>query len=377
MWGTDTKGSLRKPQERADEKKLDVPERIDWRKELEIDEKEGVSLAEVQCGPTDTAFLLSDGRCYVMGENKEGQLGLGHKNPVEKPTEIKLPVSSDEVLIQQVSLGNHFSAFIDTEGDLYTCGFGGSTFSGFGFLGHGDTASHLEPKLVESLVEDGCYARQVQVGDSHMTVLTTEGEVLCCGAGNYGRLGNLDTIDQLYLEPVELLNSGVIEIAGGKSFTLALKDDGVVYGWGRNHKSQLGTGLGMAVDIYAMQSVPEPIEGDELLGRRVTKIRAGQSHAACITESGEMFWWGMNLHLEPVRVTELIHTKVVDIACGHDYTLALDEEGNLYSYGRGSTGVLGQGSSKQLNQATRMESFDGMKVRRVSAGYKHAACLVE
>jgi len=134
------------------------------------------------------------------------------------------------------------------------------------------------------LVEDGCFVDQVQVGESHMTVLTTEGEVLTTGAGSYGRLGNFDTVDQLYLEPVELLTSasGVIQIAGGKSFTLALTNDGVVYGWGRNHKGQLGTGLGLAVDMYAMQAVPEPIEADELLGRKVTKIAAGHSHAACV-----------------------------------------------------------------------------------------------
>lgn len=42
-----------------------------------------------------------------------------------------------------------------------------------GWLGHGDFESHFKPKLVESLVEDGCEVKDVQVGDSHMAVLTT------------------------------------------------------------------------------------------------------------------------------------------------------------------------------------------------------------
>lgn len=62
--------------------------------------------------------------------------------------------------------------------------------------------------------------------------------MLCTGAGAYGRLGNFETIDQLFFEPVELLTSGVEQIAVGKSFTLALKD-GLVHGWGRNHKGQV------------------------------------------------------------------------------------------------------------------------------------------
>lgn len=365
MWGTDTKGCLQKPLDRQDEKKIEVPLALPT--ESLFDQQ---TVRSVVCGATDTAWITADGSCYVAGENKSGQLGLGHKDPVLQPTRLELPSS-----IQHVALGPSVGAFVDAIGDLYTCGFGGSTLSGFGALAHGDLESYTTPQRVESLVEDGCAVQQVQVGESHITVLTTEGEVLTAGAGSYGRLGNYETADQLYLEPLELLADGVTQISGGKSFTLALKDDGIVYGWGRNHKGQLGTGLGLAVDMYAMQALPEPIETDELVGRKVIKIEAGHSHAACITEGGELFYWGMSLHLEPVRVDELLHTEVVDVFCGEDYTLALDKDGQLYSIGKGKTGVLGQGSIKQLNQATRMEALDGYTVQHVSAGWKHAACL--
>jgi alpha-tubulin suppressor-like RCC1 family protein len=363
-WGTDTKGSLLRPKDMQDARKMDIPTLVPL----------DLSIQKVECGATDTAILLENGDCYVWGENKHGQLGVGHAQPVQEEA-TKVHVSTP---IRQVSLGNHMGAFVDEEGDLYTCGFGGSTFSGFGLLGHGDTAPAVhEPKLVESLVEDGCFVQDVKVSESHMTCLTTEGEVLTTGAGSYGRLGNFDTVDQLYFEPVEILTQGVTQIAGGKSFTLALTSEGVLYGWGRNHKGQLGTGLGLAVDMYAMQAIPEPIEADELLGRRVVKVAAGNSHAACITEGGELFFWGMALHLEPVRVNELMHTKVVDVVCGQDYTLALDEKGRLYSFGQGKTGVLGQGSIKTLNQPQVMEVFEDKRVVQVSAGWKHAACLVE
>lgn len=278
-------------------------------------------------------------------------------------------------------VGGHDGAYIErTTGDLYTTGFGGSPFAGMGALGQGEGQSCNTLQRVESLVEDGCQTRQVQVGDSHMTVLTTEGEVLTCGAGSYGRLGNYETDDQLYLEPVEILHQGVIQIAGGKSFTLALTREGVIYGWGRNHKGQLGTGFGLAVDMYAMQSVPEPIESDELLGRKVIRIAAGASHAACITESGELFTWGMSLNLEPVRVDPLLHTKIIDVACGLDYTLALGEDGTVFSFGYGI--VPGQGAAtgrvfKKYHQAAVIEALRGKKVLQISAGWKHAACIVE
>jgi alpha-tubulin suppressor-like RCC1 family protein len=390
MWGTDSKGSLLKPADRADEKKIDTPTAItdtDWKTSFGLlhdnsddkDTSKDVTIQSVTCGPTDTAWILSNGRCFVAGENKNGQAGVGHKDAVTTPTEIILPSAEKTTVtgVKQAALGSNFSAFVDTAGDLYTAGFGGSAFSGMGYLGHGDNESYYHPKLVESLVEDGCIVDSVQVGEAHMTVLTTEGEVLTAGAGSYGRLGNFETRDQLYLEPVEILTQGVTQIAGGKSFTLALKD-GVLYGWGRNHKGQLGTGYGMAVDMYAMEPVPSPIEADELLGRQVTHVAAGHSHAACITSSGELFYWGMGLYLEPVRVNELLHTTVVDVVCGQDYVLVKDVQGKLYSFGTGKYGALGQGVGvKQLNQADVVEALQDQKITSMSAGWKHAACLAQ
>lgn len=236
MWGTDTDGSLWKPKDPSETaKKRDVPVEIDVASVLETS-----AVKKVVCGATDSAILLEDGRCFVMGQNKNGQLGVGSKSPVNEPIEIKLPTEDPDTGIADVSIGPAFSAFVDKVGDLYTAGFNGSTLSGgMGFLGLGDADERLYPTLVESLIEDGCQVKQVAVGEAHMTVLTSEGEVLSCGSGSYGRLGNFDAIDQLYLEPVELLTSGVDAIAGGKSFTLALKE-GIVYGWGRNHKVSRG-----------------------------------------------------------------------------------------------------------------------------------------
>lgn len=377
-WGTNNQGSLL----HGEESKLDTPVPLKhWRNMLDCPDI-SVNIKQVVCGAKETAVLLTDGRCFVCGENKSGQLGLGHNNPVTKPTLLDLPRGENEekVTIESISLGTRFSAAIDNKGDLYSFGYGGSTLGdGLGFLGHGDGQESLRPKLVESLIEDGCFAQKVEVGNAHMTVLTTEGEVLTCGGGSFGRLGNSEThLDQLYLEPVEMLRKGVVDVSGGNNFTLALKSDGVLYGFGKGDKGQLGTGFGMAVDMYVMASVPEPIEADELLGRKVLKVSAGGSHAVCVTEGGEVFQWGMSLFLEPVRVSELLHTRIVDVACGENYSLALDEEGNLYSWGQGKTGVLGQGPSiNKLNQAHIVESLEDKSITAVSAGAQHVACLAE
>ena len=126
-----------------------------------------------------------------------------------------------------------------------------------------------------------------------------------------------------------------------------------------------------------MASIPEMIEADELLGRKVIKVAAGGSHVVCITEGGEVFQWGMSLFLEPVRVSELLHTSIVDVACGDNFSIALDENGYLYSWGNSKDGALGQGGINKLNQAQLMEALEEKTVKSISAGWQHVACLTE
>lgn len=224
--------------------------------------------------------------------DKSANERIGEATEAETPTPLTLP-SNDDATIRKVSLGPNFSALLTATGDIYTFGYGGSRVHGMGMLGHGSVDSYRLPKLVVSLVEDGCYAKDVQVGEYSMTVLTTEGEILTCGAGSYGRLGNVETTDQLYLEPVEMMGAeDTVQIAAGHAFSLSLNKDGIVHAWGRNNEGQLGTGMGLAVDMYAMESIPRPVEG-ELEGRRVGRIAAGHTHAAAVTAEGELFTWGM------------------------------------------------------------------------------------
>ena len=128
-----------------------------------------------------------------------------------------------------------------------------------------------------------------------------------------------------------------------------------------------------------MEQIPTPIDSDELINRTVTKIAAGHSHAACISDNGELFWWGMSLNLEPVRVSEVLHTKIVDVVCGQNYTMALSEDNHIYSWGTvGKSGVLGLGPSttKTVHQATMIKSLTEYEIVSMSAGWTHAACLV-
>jgi len=376
-WGTSKNGIIPVPPAYDNSAKttLDFPRRVDVEDVFGFAEDGNLlktpRLDKFICGPGASAAIFDDGRCYTWGANDYGQLGHDHKKPVLTPT--PLPSS---LAITSASLGLTSSAFVTTDKTLYTCGHNGSALQGgTGWLATGSNTPLATPTLVTSLVEDECLVAEAAMGECHLTVVTTEGEVLTAGAGSYGRLGNLESTDQLYLEPVEMLaGEVVVSVASGANFSLALTEEGVVYAWGRNDKGQLGVGGGMMVDIYAMENLPRPLEG-QLEGRKIVKIAAGYAHSACITNLGELFIWGMGLNLEPMMVNTMSQYKCVDVACGQNYTVVLTEGGEIFSVGKNKTGVLGHANTKTLNQPELVEGLADKKVISMSAGSEHFACL--
>ena len=101
---------------------------------------------------------------------------------------------------------------------VYMCGLGGSVLHGFGQLGLGPNVADegkdyvAVPEVVESLVEDETPLQGLALAANHSVALTAplDGgeatEVLTAGSGQYGKLGNVDAVDQLYFEPVETLS---------------------------------------------------------------------------------------------------------------------------------------------------------------------------
>ena len=56
-----------------------------------------------------------------------------------------------------------------------------------GVLGHGDFKDGLKPEIIKSLLSHDTHV--ITCGESHVAILTLEGKIFVCGAGNHGRLG--------------------------------------------------------------------------------------------------------------------------------------------------------------------------------------------
>lgn len=82
-----------------------------------------------------------------------------------------------------------------------------------------------------------------------------------------------------------------------------------------------------------------------LTDKKIKAIATGHSHSAAISESGELFMWGMKLYLEPQLFKcspgeGQAPEKVAMVACGGSMTAAVAESGRLYTFGKVRPRVL-------------------------------------
>lgn len=161
-------------------------------------------------------------------------------------------------------------------------------------------------------------------------------------------------------------------IAGGPTHSLALKEDGTVWAWGGNARSQLGNGS------VGDSSTPMPVIG--LSG--VQTIAGGEGHSLALREDGTVWAWGANTDGQigdgtrtsrpfPSRVSGL--TEVVGIAGGTRHSLALKVDGTVWAWGSNSSGEFGDGTTLSQSIPVQVKTLTG--VLELVAGPRHTLTL--
>lgn len=147
----------------------------------------------------DRTYVYGDGK-YMKAGRVEGLPDAGVEDVILGPSNLAVVVG------------------VEDRQRVYMCGLGGSVLHGFGQLGLGPNVADegkdyvAVPEVVESLVEDETPLQGLALAANHSVALTAplDGgeatEVLTAGSGQYGKLGNVDAVDQLYFEPVETLS---------------------------------------------------------------------------------------------------------------------------------------------------------------------------
>ena len=144
------------------------------------------------------------------------------------------------------------------------------------------------------------------------------------------------------------------------NFSLALKADGTVSGWGDTGDGQLGAEYSSSV------LTPQTIYVDGEPMKDVKMVAVGMGHSLALLDDGTVYAWGNNtmgqlginndqetVVKRPTKVRGIAGTgelgvdtpKIIAISAGANFSMALDDEGHVYTWGSNDLGQLGLGDN--------------------------------
>ena len=181
-----------------------------------------------------TCALLSGGSVKCWGANNYGQLGDGTTSNRNEPTQVSGLTSG----VVSISGGYEHTCAVLTNGEAKCWGR-----NGYGELGDGTTTNRSVPTSVKVNGQPIFGIASISGGLRHTCVITTGGAAKCWGFNGNGSLGNGTIIDSLTPVDVVGLDSGVLSIDAGKSFTTCATVTGAsVKCWGGNWAGNVGDG---------------------------------------------------------------------------------------------------------------------------------------
>ncbi len=293
----------------------------------------------ITAGYSHVLALKGDGSVWAWGRNETGQLGDG--TVTDRTTPVQVSGLSGVV---GVAAGYAHSLALKGDGTVWAWGgnWGGQ-------LGDGTNMNRSAPVHVSGLT--GVVG--VAAGYTHSLAAKGDGTVWAWGGNDLGQLGD-GTSTHYRSTPVQVSGlSGVVAVAGGHEYSLAVKGDGTVWAWGWNVYGQLGDGT-----TALWRTTPVQVSG--LSG--VVTVAAGWAeipfttagYSLAVKADGTVWAWGWNVHGQlgdgtttsrttPVQVAGLSGVKAV--AGGGGYSVAVKRDGTLWAWGWDSSGLLGGGTT--------------------------------
>ena len=207
-----------------------------------------------------------------------------------------------------------------------------------------DNKNNTFSKDSKSLTESKQYAK-IKSGNTFTVALKEDGTVWSWGKGTNGQLGTGNTNDQT--QPVQVLApdgvnklTDVIDIAVGYYGASALLSDGTIVSWGGNENYNLGDGTttNRSIPVYVL-------DGSKNKLNNIIKIAKGIRHTLALTANGEVYAWGNNKYGQLGKGTSSdvgysVPNKVKDITGNSILKDVIDIETTFYS----SYAILSDGS---------------------------------
>jgi alpha-tubulin suppressor-like RCC1 family protein len=327
----------------------------------------------IAAGTAHSLALRSDGTVWSWGDGGHGQLGVNSDNDHHYPVEVhgadNAGVLSD---ITAVAAGADFSVAVGSDGTVWAWGD-----NHYGQLGvHSDTEHHY-PVEVHGPGNVGFLSgiTAVAAGEDFSLALKSDGTVWAWGHNNPYELGNGSLTDSDTPVQVEGSNGAgfltdIVSIAAGHQFSLAIRRDGTVWAWGDNRYGELG------VNNTGGHDYPVQVHGPDNVGvlSGITSVSGGEDHSLAVKDDGTVYAWGRNNHGQlgvhsdnnhpyPVQVHGTgnvgVLSGITSVAAGEFFSLALNSAGTaVFAWGGNSYAQI-DASYKDRTYPEQVPYFSG------------------
>ena len=276
-------------------------------------------------------LIRTNGTLWAIGKNQFGQLGDG--TLVDKTLPVQIGTTTDWTF---VCAGLYASFALKSNSSLWVWGMNQHTQ-----FGNNKNKNVFQPVLSPSSWKSA--STPISSFGGHTLAIATNGTLWSWGQNNDGQLGIGTTYTHKVL-PVQIgTSTDWKQVTNGNFASLAIKENGTLWAWGRNTYGVLGTGTGSSNILTPFQ-----------VGTVSTwkQVSAGNEHVLAIRQNGTLWAWGRNNQSQlgngstvdqatPIQVG--VDTTWVWVAAGLQYSTALKADGTLWTWGNNSYGQLGRG----------------------------------
>ena len=273
----------------------------------------------------------TDGTFWAWGYNSNGALGLA------KDTYAPNEINKDSSYTDISTTGVGGTLAIKSDGTLWGWGY-----NQYGVLGTGNNYQEYSSPIQVGLLTDWS---KISGGYIHTMSIKSNGTLWGWGYNMSGVIGAGSNYQQ-YSSPIQVGTlSNWSQVSSGFSHTMAIKSDGTLWGWGYNYDGCLGTG-----NVY--QGYSSPIQVGTLTNW--SKISAGNNFTMAIKTDGTLWGWGNNSYRalgtgnstnysSPVQIGTLSNWS--QISTDNYHSMAIKTDGTLWVWGENSNGNLGTGTT--------------------------------
>ncbi|XP_073758026.1 X-linked retinitis pigmentosa GTPase regulator isoform X4 [Callorhinus ursinus] len=321
----------------------------------------------LSCGDEHTAIVTGNNKLYMFGSNNWGQLGLGSKSTVNKPTCVK---ALKPEKVKFAACGRNHTLVSTEGGKVYAAGGNNE-----GQLGLGDTDERNSFHLI-SFFTSQRKIKQLSAGSNTSAALTEDGELFMWGDNSEGQIG-LKNMTNVCVPQQVTVGKPISWISCGYYHSAFVTTEGELYTFGEPECGKLG----LPNQLLVNHRMPQPVPG---IPEKVVQVACGGEHTVVLTEKavytfglGQFGQLGLGtFHFEtsvPKVVEHIKDQKISSISCGENHTALITDVGLMYTFGDGRHGKLGLGLENFTNQfiPTLCSDFLRFIVQLVACGGCH------